>query len=947
MEKDRKSIKNYAPGERITVRGEDFLIKDVVDNHGKSKILKTEGISELVRAQTFIFDTSVDKDIEVIDPANSNLVPDTSGEYRLTKLFLETHIRNSTVTHKNIIIGHKAAINGAEFQMTPTLKAYKLPRPRLLIADAVGLGKTIEVGVFLAEQIKRGKGKRILVLALKSILTQFQQEIWHRFAIPLVRLDSIGIQRIKAELPANKNPFDYYDKTIISIDTLKNNAKFRHYIERSHWDIIVIDECHTVANISSQRGDLAQYLATKCESLILTSATPHNGSKESFANLITMIEPTAIPRVGDYTKEDVLPYYVRRFKKDIKADVQENFKDREVLYKDFSLTKEEVEFFEYQQELKITALKNRKGSERSKDLLFSIGLFKACLSSPEACLETVNNKLKKLEQSDDDETENLDQLVRAKELLERVIDKEADSKYAQLLESLKEIDWKGRKSDPRIIIFAERIATIKKLEKKLKAEFGLEDETIVRFDGSLNDVEQQRVIDDFGKEDSDIRLFLSSDAGSQGVNLHFYCNIMFNYDIPWSIITLEQRNGRIDRYGQKNTPYIYYLISKSDKENIEADLRIIKKLGEKEDEIHRVLGDASSFLKKYDAEQEEKAVEDILISGDTSTLDNEINEFDWNSIFDSEQETTEVKLDTETFANHQSFFKSDFEFYKNLSEHLVGSNSIDGRSISISDELIEVLNEKEIDSYLYDLPPEAKPKRGNFYKLSPDKDLVQRAIDNSRKKKGEWAEFQMLYDLHPIVKVFMTKLEANIDKDVSLVVKTERIEKDTIWYIFHGQIANNLGQSIVSEFFVVGLKNDGTFIKVIKFNEFIEAYNLTEQLLNEQMEDEELRKIKRSLSDAITNAEMFYLNPQQEKLKLQLENQLDDYKTQLNNWYSESKNQLALEFEDKTMTTFTKTSKEKKEREIETILSEKSQFYKDLTSLDNHPYIKLLAVFYN
>src|SRR5699024_12045336 len=135
-----------------------------------------------------------------------------------------------------ITVGHRGLVDQVDYQLRPVQQALQNLRPRILTGDAVGLGKTLEIGMLLAELANRGRAERILVVTPRAVLEQFQREMWTRFALPLVRLDSDGIQRVRQTLPASRNPFSYYRRVICSIDTLKNPARYRHHLNQQHWD---------------------------------------------------------------------------------------------------------------------------------------------------------------------------------------------------------------------------------------------------------------------------------------------------------------------------------------------------------------------------------------------------------------------------------------------------------------------------------------------------------------------------------------------------------------------------------------------------------------------------------------------------------------------------------------------------------------------------------------
>jgi superfamily II DNA or RNA helicase len=602
------------PGSRVVVRDEEWLVESVARASDGWR-LTCRGTSDLVRDTTATFFTSLDH-VEAIDPAAARLVPDDSPGYRRTRLWLEAMLRKTPVPlhQEGLCVAHRMLLDPLAYQRRAVAQALSLDnlRPRILIADAVGLGKTLEIGMILAELIRRGRGERILVVTPRHVLQQMQRELWTRFAIPLVRLDSDGIQKVRQELPATRNPFTYYPRVIVSVDTLKSD-RYRAHLGTQQWDAVVVDESHNVTNTATQNNRLVRLLAPNTEALVLASATPHNGRPESFAALIDLLDPTAIVDPTDYSVREIAHLFVRRHRHspDVDAEVGHQWAERlepEYLLVDLTPAEEAVVT-----ELADTWLHPAEGAGTATGRgcsLFPWTLAKAFLSSPHALAETVANRRRATPAPEPAEAAAL---ARLADLTDAAIDA-GPAKLDALVAHLGAIGI-GRDSPTRVVCFTERLATLRWLREEFPRRLGLPDTAFEILDGRMPDHAQARAVEQFGLADAPVRVLLSTEVASEGVNLHRQCHHLVHVDLPWSLIRIEQRNGRIDRYGQDRPPRITALVAQTTNPRFSADVRILTRLLAKEHAAHKALGDAAGLMRLHDPRAEEEAVARALADG--------------------------------------------------------------------------------------------------------------------------------------------------------------------------------------------------------------------------------------------------------------------------------------------------------------------------------------------
>ena len=797
---------DIAPGARVQIRDEEWIVRTNDDCALGGRQLTCLGVSELVRNQESIFLTDIDS-VEVLDPAKTELVADDSPAFIRSRLYLEARLRQSVPTGSDIAIGYRGAMDALPFQLVPTARALEQLRPRFLIADAVGLGKTLEAGIVVSELMRRGRGRRILVVTTKSMMQQFQQEFWTRFTIPLTRLDSAGIQRIRRRIPANHNPFHYYDKTIISIDTLKRDTEYRHFLESAHWDIIVIDEAHNVSFKGNRTLNykLATLLSERSDALIMLTATPHSGDRESFASLMRMLDPTALPRKAEYTRADVEHLFVRRFKRDVRDEIRQEFPERKVFHFKCSASAAEERAFEVLASLKLH-IDNDRG--RGADMLFRTTLEKSLLSSPAACAQTARERIGRLRVKDPAHPD-IAPLAELQAAVE-AINADDMSKLTGLVAKLKsgEWAWDPNNAADRVVIFTERIETLKFLRAELPKRLGLRDDAVAILHGQLADTELAKTVEDFGRTTSPLRLLIASDVASEGLNLHFQSHRLVHFDIPWSLMVFQQRNGRVDRYGQTSTPLIAYLSTVSSNERVRGDMRILDILIAKDEQAAKNIGDPSIFMGLFDEEAETQRVAKAIETGESaeafeSTLQSGDGALDWLDALMNDA-AAQAKAEPAATRAPLSLFASDYDYVSSGFDHL---HAIDQYGHAITrdarHQTVQIRPDADLDHYLrHQLADEMRPQDGVFA-LTANAERVKTAISDAR-NTSHWAQLHFLWPLHPILRWFDYKLLSSIGRHRAPVVRVPSgLAAGESLIIISAVIPNRRGQTVLDEWLAV------------------------------------------------------------------------------------------------------------------------------------------------
>ena len=975
------------PGSVIQLRSATWKVLGTSGLKRGFREVHCRGLSGLVREKEARFVWDLEEDARVLEPSAIRLFPDTSSGLIDTKLYLEAAFRNTPTTARQPLTLGNAAINDLTFQHLPVERALAQDRVRLLIADDVGLGKTLEAGLIASELALRGRADRILVVTTRAMLNQFQKEFWTRFSIPLSRLDSAAIRRMRNQIPAHYNVFDQFDRSIVSIDTLKRDAQIRDAIKHSYWDLIIIDEAHNAAarkatnNANSQRAQLAQLLSRCADSLLLLTATPHDGTQASFASLIEMLDPTRVPDSSRLRRSDIEDLVVRRFRysPEVVADIGREVPERELFRRNFPLSREEERVYKSIAELHLDI---DKQSTRGRAFdLFRITLAKAIFSSPAACRESLKRRIEQIERDASKGTKG--DLKHLKAMLDEVdaIDTESFSKYQNLLQMLRDNRWIGKDPQDRLLIFSERIATVSWLAERLREDLGLPENQVARVDGGSveADIRTQEVIEAFGQEKSPIRILIASDMASEGLNLHFQCHRLIHFDLPWSLLRFQQRNGRIDRYGQARPPLITYFVGESTHPKV-RQMWVLEKLIEKDKAAQSGVGDPAVFLGMGSVDEEQevvaKAINDEI---GPETFEEEMNkraaeakrrmslDDEFAALVGDFTAPAAPRADVGTAAEQMPprLFPDTFAYAATMIERL---SQLEERvfptapSISRKEQTIRIgvpndmrardgfgyASEGAVDGRYM---PEEAVGPGDWIELTDQAQVINEAIDQAKMEERSWPTVQYLWDGHPILEWFAYRADAFFSEHSAPVASLSGLAAEEVAVVMHGAIPNANGAPVVDCWAVVIRGPDGTF-RIEEVAEFIARTRLAQDTPSRTVED--ILPAEEAIPDAVDRFQTHLVELRKER-EAMIAQDLDAVIERLCKLEERFRVQIALNMgEDADGSAESSAARKRrleakrmKEQEIENLFQEWTEWYNRTRSMvdDQNPHVDVKAVF--
>ncbi|MBC7363151.1 MAG: DUF3883 domain-containing protein [Candidatus Aminicenantes bacterium] len=506
----------------------------------------------------------------------------------------------------------------------------KQPRVRFLIADDPGAGKTIMAGLIIKELKLRKLAKKILIVVPGHLKAQWRREMKEKFDETFVLLD-----RSVHDAHYGENPWVKNDQVITSIDFVKQDD-ILPALSSVTWDLVIVDEAHKMAayaysnkTTKTQRYKLGEILSRYSNHLVFLTATPHKGDPENFRLFLDLLYPgffASSDMINESLQNKDNPLFIRRLKEDLK-----DFEGRPLFTRrfphtiKFHLSNDERELYNEVSRYIIDQYNLASGDPKKRNIAFALMILQRRMaSSTYALLQSLKRRKERLEKVlkgeektrdiiiDIDEIEDLeekdrwekekaweafslaanaDELKREIEKLDGLIDKateiingENEVKLKELKKAITDGFDKIREmnGNPKILIFTESRDTLDYLVRKIKS-WGYKVNYIHGGMGIDERIKAEKIF----RDETDV--MVATEAAGEGINLQF-CHLMINYDLPWNPNRLEQRMGRIHRYGQKKDVYIFNLVSEDTREG-----KVLAKVLEKLEEIRQALGSDRVF----------------------------------------------------------------------------------------------------------------------------------------------------------------------------------------------------------------------------------------------------------------------------------------------------------------------------------------------------------------